>query len=116
MNRRLENRIAVISGAGSVGPGWVNGKATAVRFAQEGAKIFAIDKNPTALLETRRIIFDSGGDCITCEANVTDTQEVQKLVEICIGEFGRIDILHNNVGGYAWWASRNARRYMAKAD
>ncbi len=99
MSDRLHNRVAVVSGAGSVGPGWGNGKATAVRFAEEGAKIFAIDIDPKSLEETRKLISDGGGECITHEADVTDRDEVQKLVETCVRKYGRIDILHNNVGG-----------------
>ena len=99
MTGRLQDRIAIITGAGSVGPGWGNGKATAVRFAQEGGKIFAVDLNPEAAEETRKIITDAGGICVTHVADVADTDQVQALVKTCMGEFGCIDILHNNVGG-----------------
>jgi len=99
MTGRLQDRIAIITGAGSVGPGWGNGKATAVRFAQEGAKIFAVDLNPEAVEVTRKIIANESGTCVTHIANVADTDQVQALVKVCMDEFGRIDILHNNVGG-----------------
>jgi len=99
MSGRLHDRVAIITGAGSVGPGWGNGKATAVRFAQEGAKIFAVDLNPGAAEETRKMIADEGGTCVTHTADVADTDQVQALVKACMDEFGRIDILHNNVGG-----------------
>ena len=49
MNGRLQDRVAIVSGAGSVGPGWGNGRATAVRFAEEGARIFAIDRDLDSL-------------------------------------------------------------------
>ena len=52
MTGRLQDRIAIVTGAGSVGPGWGNGRATAVRFAQEGAKVFAVDKDAERLSET----------------------------------------------------------------
>jgi NAD(P)-dependent dehydrogenase (short-subunit alcohol dehydrogenase family) len=52
MTRRLEGKVAIITGAGSVGPGWGNGRATAVRFAEEGAKIFAVDRDAERLRET----------------------------------------------------------------
>lgn len=99
MTGRLQDRIAIITGAGSVGPGWGNGKATAVRFAQEGAKIFAVDLNADAVEETRRLIAEEGGVCVTRVADVADTDQAQALVKACMDEFGRIDILHNNVGG-----------------
>jgi NAD(P)-dependent dehydrogenase (short-subunit alcohol dehydrogenase family) len=56
MGERLKNKIAIVTGAGSVGPGWGNGKATAVLFAREGAKIFVVDINPAAAEETKSII------------------------------------------------------------
>ena len=52
MADRLQDKVALITGAGCVGPGWGNGRATAVRFAQEGAKVFAADKSPKAMEET----------------------------------------------------------------
>ena len=52
MGDRLKNRVAIVTGAGSVGPGWGNGKATAVLFAREGAKVFASDINLAAVEET----------------------------------------------------------------
>ena len=52
---RLKDRVAIVTGAGSIGPGWGNGKAAAVTFAREGAKIFAIDINEDAAAETTDI-------------------------------------------------------------
>ena len=52
MTRRLEGKVAIVTGAGSVGPGWGNGRATAVRFAEEGAKLFAVDRDAERLRET----------------------------------------------------------------
>ena len=49
---RLAQKVAIITGAGCVGPGWGNGRATAVRFAQEGAKVFAVDIHLDAMAET----------------------------------------------------------------
>jgi NAD(P)-dependent dehydrogenase (short-subunit alcohol dehydrogenase family) len=57
---RLKNKVAIVTGAGSSGPGWGNGKAAAVLFAREGAKVFAVDLNPEAGQETRRIIESEG--------------------------------------------------------
>ena len=97
-SRRLANKIAVVFGAGSVGPGWGNGKATAVSFAREGATIVAVDLNQKAAEETATIIEDKGGNVIALSADVTQSSAVEKVIATVIAKFGRIDILHNNVG------------------
>ncbi len=98
MSDRIKDRIAIVNGAGSVGPGWGNGKATAVLFAREGASVFAVDINLSAAEETRQIIEDEGGRCASWQADVSQAGEVQALVDACVAKFGRVDILHNNVG------------------
>jgi NAD(P)-dependent dehydrogenase (short-subunit alcohol dehydrogenase family) len=97
-SRRLANRIAVVFGAGSVGPGWGNGKATAVSFAREGATVIAVDLNQKAAEETASIIDNEGGKVIALSADVTHSAAVEKVVSNVIEKFGRIDLLHNNVG------------------
>jgi len=98
MGERLRNKVAIVTGAGSVGPGWGNGKATAVLFAREGAKVFAADINPSAAEETKSIIDREGGTCEVMKVDVSKKDEVETMVDQCIAAFGRIDILHNNVG------------------
>lgn len=98
MGDRLKNKVAVVSGAGSSGPGWGNGKATAVLFAREGAKIFAVDMSIAAVEETRAIIAKEGGDCTIFQADVSKSAPVEAMVEQCLKTYGRIDILQNNVG------------------
>jgi len=98
MGERLKDKVAIVTGAGSVGPGWGNGKATSVLFAREGAKVFAVDINRNAVEETQGIIQEEGGVCEVYTADVTKTDQVQALVGKCVELFGRIDILHNNVG------------------
>ncbi len=98
MGNRLKDKVAIVTGAGSIGPGWGNGKAAAVLYAREGAKIFATDINLEAAEETKAIIAGEGGDCATCLADVTHLESVQAMVEKCVATYGRIDILHNNVG------------------
>lgn len=95
---RLKNKVALITGAGSVGPGWGNGKATAVLFAREGAKIFAVDINLDAAKETQSIIEREGGVCSVMRVDVSKSEEVKAMIDKCIDTYGRIDILHNNVG------------------
>src|SRR4030042_5478091 len=98
MGKRLKNKAAIVTGAGSVGPGWGNGKATAVLFAREGEKIFAVDINPAAAEETKSIIGQEGGVCRVMKVDVSKPDEVKSMVDQCIKTYGRIDILHNNVG------------------
>ena len=101
MTRRLEGRIAIVTGAGCVGPGWGNGRATAVRFAEEGAKIFAVDLNPDALEETIERTRNVGGEIVGHICDITDGDAVAAMVRACVDHFGRVDILVNNVGGSA---------------
>ena len=98
MGERLKDKVAIVTGGGSVGPGWGNGKATAVLFAREGAKVFAADMNLAAVEETKGIIDQEGGECTVDKADVSKSTEVKAMVERCIETYGRIDILHNNVG------------------
>ena len=98
---RLDGKIAFISGAGSVGEGWGNGKATAALLARQGAKIYGTDIRQDAAEETRGIIRQDGGVCEVRACDMTDTMSVAATVADCIKKFGRIDILVNNVGGSA---------------
>src|SRR6185295_1272067 len=98
MAQRLAGKVAIVIGAGSIGPGWGNGKATAVLYAREGAKVFAVDIRSDAAEETKSIIEREGGECVSHSADVSKAQEVRTLVEQCMKNFRRIDVLHNNVG------------------
>ena len=101
MGGRLQDRVTIVTGAGCIGPGWGNGRATAVRFAQEGAKVFAADKNGDSMKETVERVRSFGGEIKTHECDVTDNASVAAMVEACVTAFGRIDVLVNNVGGSA---------------
>src|SRR5262245_65830107 len=109
MSGRLEGRIAIVTGAGCVGPGWGNGRATAVRFAEEGAKIFAVDRNPESVDETIERVKRVGGEIVTHQCEVTGAASVEVMVKTCVDRFGRIDILVNNVGGSAHGGSVERR-------
>ena len=98
MPGRLQDKIAIVTGAGSSGPGWGNGKATAVLFAREGAHVVAVDLKREAVEETAAIIRDEKNRGEAYVADVTDAAQVEGLVRHCIAAHGRIDVLHNNVG------------------
>ena len=98
MADRIKRKVAIVTGAGSVGPGWGNGKAVAVLYAREGAKVFAVDCNLSAVEETKSIIDREGGECNIQQVDVSDSAQVRRMVEKCIEIYGRIDILHNNAG------------------
>jgi NAD(P)-dependent dehydrogenase (short-subunit alcohol dehydrogenase family) len=98
MGNRLQGKIAVVTGAGSIGPGWGNGKAATVLFAREGAKLFAVDINRVAAEETKALIDQEGGTCEVQQGDVTKSGDVIACVERCVQIYGRIDILLNNVG------------------
>lgn len=96
---RLANKVALVAGAGSVLPGWGNGKAAAVVYGRQGAKVCCADIRLETAEETAAIIRDEGGEAFAVEADVTKAAPVAAMVEACRAAFGRIDILHNNVGG-----------------
>ncbi len=98
MGERLRDRVALVFGAGSSGPGWGNGKATAVTFAREGARVIAVDVDRAAGEDTLSIIRGEGKACDFMLADVTDAGQVEALVNDVAARYGRIDILHNNVG------------------
>src|SRR3954451_20508551 len=95
---RLKGKTAMVVGAGSIGPGWGNGKATAVTFAREGAQVFCVDRNGKAAQETADIIAGEGGHASAFTADVSKAAEVETMVAACLKTYGRIDVLDNNVG------------------
>ena len=101
MSNRLQGKIALITGAGSVGPGWGNGRAMTVRFAQEGAQVYAADIDQSRLDETLSYAGDSKSNITTGIVDVMQSASIEQMVADCINKFGRIDILVNNVGGSA---------------
>jgi len=88
-----------VTGAGSVGPGWGNGRAIAYRFAQEGARVFAVDRDLAAMEETVARVREIGGEISIWRADVTSSDEIRDMVRACVDTYGGVDILVNNVGG-----------------
>lgn len=97
----MTGKVAVVTGAGSVGPGWGNGKATATLLARQGASVFLIDVNEAAANETRQIIEQEGGTCAVHLCDMLNSADVAEMVQACVNRFKRIDVLVNNVGGSA---------------
>jgi NAD(P)-dependent dehydrogenase (short-subunit alcohol dehydrogenase family) len=95
---RLDGKIALVTGCGTRGEGWGNGKAISVLLARQGATIFGVDRDLEAAEVTQKIINDEGGQAFVTTANVTSAVDVQTMVDTCMEKFGRIDILINNVG------------------
>jgi len=95
---RLKDKVAIVSGAGSIRPGMGNGKATAILFAREGAKVIAVDRNLEAAEETVRLIAGEGGEARAVQADVTREAEVKKVIDATMANYGKLDILFNNVG------------------
>ena len=95
---RLKGKTAMVVGAGSIGPGWGNGKATAAIFAREGAQVFCVDRNGAAAEETVNIIKSEGNRAAAFTADVSRGGDVEAMVAACLKAHGRIDVLDNNVG------------------
>jgi NAD(P)-dependent dehydrogenase (short-subunit alcohol dehydrogenase family) len=105
MSTRLKDKVAVVLGAGSSVPGWGNGKAAAILFAREGAKVFAVDLRHRAAEETKEIIAAEGGDATSFTGDVSKAQDIRSLVDACIKAYGRIDIF-STMWGFSQWVLR----------
>jgi NAD(P)-dependent dehydrogenase (short-subunit alcohol dehydrogenase family) len=97
MGSRLRGKVAIVTGAGSVGPGWGNGRATTARFVEEGARVFAVDRDAAALKET----VEKAPGIATHICDVTNAAALAAMVRACVERYGRVDVLVNNVGGSA---------------
>lgn len=95
---RLEGKVAIVTGAGSRAPGIGNGRATAVLFAREGARVLLVDQNRAAAEETLAMIRAEGGEAAVWVADVTRAADCRAMVEEAVRRWGKLDILDNNVG------------------
>ena len=98
MAGRLKDKVAIVTGAGSRGPGLGNGKATAILFAREGAKVLCADAEVARAQETVELINRENGTAEAFAADVTNSLQCKAMVEHAVGRWGGLDILHNNVG------------------
>jgi NAD(P)-dependent dehydrogenase (short-subunit alcohol dehydrogenase family) len=96
---RLQDKVAIVAGAGQT-PGDTigNGRATAILFAREGARVVLVDRDRESALETQSLIETEGGRCCTFQADVTREEDCRAFVRAAVETYGRVDILHNNVG------------------
>jgi NAD(P)-dependent dehydrogenase (short-subunit alcohol dehydrogenase family) len=98
MAGRLGGKVAIVTGAGSRGPGIGNGKATAILFAREGARVLCVDQVAARAEETVGLIRAEGGEAEACAADVTRAGECRAMVDAAVDRWGGLDVLHNNVG------------------
>lgn len=101
MTRRFEGKTAIVTGAGCVGEGWGNGRAVALRLAQEGARVLATDRDQDRLDQTLAMAGDQARFIVPFVCDVTQAESVAAMVARCLAQWGSIDILVNNVGGSA---------------
>jgi NAD(P)-dependent dehydrogenase (short-subunit alcohol dehydrogenase family) len=99
MMGRVSGKVVLVMGAGSCGPGFGNGRASAIQYAREGARaVVCVDIVAAAGHDTADFIRAEGHEALALTADVTKTEQVQALVAQVHQKFGRIDVLHNNVG------------------
>jgi NAD(P)-dependent dehydrogenase (short-subunit alcohol dehydrogenase family) len=99
MTQRLKDKVAIVVGGGQT-PGQTigNGRATALLFAREGAKVMVADRDLAAAEDTVRAITEEGGDATAIRVEVTAESDIETMIAACTDRWGRLDILHNNVG------------------
>ena len=95
---RVKGKVAIVTGSGSRGDVLGNGQATAILFAKEGAKVVLVDASRENLDRTQQSIESGEGECISYVGDVTEAMTCQEVVEKTISAYGKLDILHNNVG------------------
>jgi len=101
MSLRFANKVAIVTGAGCVGAGWGNGRAIAVRLAEEGARVLAVDRDRARLDETLELAGAARASITPWVCDVTSSDSVAAMAAACLQTYGTIDILVNNVGGSA---------------
>lgn len=98
MGKRLENKAIIVVGAGTRGEGIGNGKAAAILYAREGAMVLCVGRGEKAAGLTVKAIRDEGGCAELCVADVVNEKDCERVIATCLEKFGKLDVLHNNVG------------------
>ena len=96
MSGKLEGKVAIVTGAGSSGPGLGTGRAMAVLFAREGAKVVLVDKFEDRARDTLEMIEKEGGEATIVTADLSDLSEAQRIVDEAVARYQTVDILVNN--------------------
>jgi NAD(P)-dependent dehydrogenase (short-subunit alcohol dehydrogenase family) len=119
MGERLREKVAIVVGAGqSPGQTIGNGRTTAILFAREGARVMLVDSRLDSARETQAMIEQEGGQAVSFEADVTHEEACQQMAAACLETWGRIDVLHNNVGigergkGFIYIPAADWERFM----
>ena len=95
---RLDGKVAIVVGAGSRDGGVGTGKAMSILFAREGARVVLVDQKAALAEETLTAIQEGGGEATVLEADLTKEDDCRKMAETAVEQYGRLDILVNNVG------------------
>lgn len=98
MRARMQGKTVIVTGAGAIADGMSNGRAAALLYAREGARVLAVDRNLASAEQTCAMIREEGGQCEAHATDVSQSADVQRMVVAAMDYFGRIDVLHNNVG------------------
>jgi NAD(P)-dependent dehydrogenase (short-subunit alcohol dehydrogenase family) len=98
LSGRLAGKVAIVTGAASSGAGVGNGKATAILFAREGAKVLLVNRSERHARELQEAIEAEGGVCSVFAADISQREQVRQMVDAAVERYGRLDVLHNNVG------------------
>lgn len=98
MPARLQGKRAIVTGAGSRTPGIGNGRAAAILFAREGARVLLADRDIDRANETLALIEAEGGEAFAIAADVSKSADCEAMVRAATERYGRLDVLHNNVG------------------
>ncbi len=95
---RLQDKVCIVTGAGSRSDGIGTGRATAVVFAREGGRVLVVDRDEDAALVTKKLIDAEGGEAEVCVADLTIAADTEAMVARAVGLWGRLDVLDNNIG------------------
>lgn len=95
---RLDDKVALVTGCGSIGDSLSNGRAISIALARQGATVFGLDRDLDSAQKTKEIIENEGGQCTVLICDVTQPNEIRATINKCIQQAGRLDILVNNIG------------------
>ena len=94
----LKNKVAIVAGGGSLGNGIGNGRAASILLAEAGAKVLVADRDKTLANNTVQMIKDRGGEALGISGDLTQSDQCKKVVDFALKNWGRLDILDNNIG------------------